>query len=92
MGDYNADISDDTSLFANHLYDACKEHGLSLSSKTFLPPNSFTYISKAWHTTSWLNHCVCSQDAHIRNAIRNMEILYVYATTDRIPAAADPEN
>lgn len=49
----------------------------------FLPDKSFTYISDAWHTTSWLDHCVCTADAHA--SLDNIEIYYEMATSDHIP-------
>ena len=82
MGDYNADISDDHSMFANHLLTCCQDNGFVLSSQQLLPSNSFTFISN-WETVSWLDHCISSSDAH--NAIQSMEIYYKYATTDHIP-------
>ena len=35
------------------------------------------------HYTSWLDHFVCSSDAH--DALENMEVLYSYTTTDHRP-------
>ena len=85
VGDYNADIADEYSLFAKHLLNSCRDTGLKLSSKLLLPYDSFTFVSN-WETTSWLDHYVCSSDAH--DAIHSMEIYYNYATTDHIPVAA----
>ena len=48
-----------------------------------LPDNSYTYISEAWHTTSWLDHCICTADAH--DSIQSMNINYEFATTDHVP-------
>ncbi len=55
----------------------------TLSSKQLLPPDSCTYISDAWNTASWLDHCVSTADAHA--AIQQMDIKYNYATADHIP-------
>lgn len=84
-GDFNADVSDSNSLFAKHLVHFCNDNNLVLSSKVFLPNNSFTYVSEAWHTTSWLDHCLCTADAHA--SLENMEICYGLATSDHIPIA-----
>ena len=43
-----------------------------------------SYISEAWHTTSWLGHCICTADAH--DCIMETEILYSLATTNHIPS------
>ncbi len=47
VGDINSDISDNRSLFGNHLQNFCQDQGFTLSSKQLLPPDSFTYISDA---------------------------------------------
>lgn len=83
VGDMNADISDDRSSFGNHLKHFCSENGLVLSSQVLLPNESYTYVSDAWHTTSWLDHCLCTSDAHA--AIVNMRIEYNMATFDHMP-------
>lgn len=83
VGDMNADISDSSSLFGNHLLQFCSDNGLILSSKVHLPANSYTYISEAWHTTSWLDHCICTADAH--DSLEAMRINYEFATTDHVP-------
>ena len=83
VGDMNADVPDVNSLFANHLMQFCSDGGLILSSKVLMPDNSYTYISEAWHTTSWLDHCICTADAH--DTLDAMEINYDLATTDHIP-------
>ncbi|KAL7383862.1 hypothetical protein ABVT39_019381 [Epinephelus coioides] len=44
-GDFNADVSDSNSLFAKHLVHFCNDNNLVLSSKVFLPNNSFTYVN-----------------------------------------------
>ena len=84
IGDYNADISDDHSMFGKHLFTFCQDHGFVLSSQKLLPPNSFTFISN-WETVSWLDHCISSSDAH--DAIQNIEIYNKYATTDHVPVS-----
>ena len=64
VGDCNSDISDGASLFGNHVRLFCSENNLIffvlLSSETHLPGGTFTHYSeasRAWHTTSWLDHC-----------------------------------
>ena len=83
LGDLNADISDVGSVFGRHLNQFCVNNKLVLTSKVMLPTNSFTYISEAWHTTSWLDHCISTADAH--DCIMETDILYSLATTDHIP-------
>ena len=84
VGDWNSDVSDNKALFGNHLQEFCKDNGLLLSSKLLLPVDSFTYVSASWHTTSWLDHCICTDDAH--NAINTIDILYdAVVGEDHIP-------
>lgn len=64
VGDMNANISDKNSVFAKHMKHFCADNNLILSSKELLPSHSSTYISEAWHTTSWLDHCISIADAH----------------------------
>ena len=85
VGDMNADLLDSKSLFSNHMLQFSEDNNLILSSKECLPINSYTYISEAWHTTSWLDHCISTADAHA--SLGGMDILYGMTTTDHIPVA-----
>lgn len=81
-GDWNADISDGTSLFGNHLKHFCHEHDLIISTGAFLPTDTFTYLSERG-STSWLDHCVSTSDGH--NVILDMKVLYSEALVDHFP-------
>ena len=83
LGDYNADLTDKKSLFAKHMNTFANDANLVISSKQLLPDSSFTYVSEAWNTTSWLDHVVSTMDAHA--TIECMEICYGLATSDHIP-------
>lgn len=83
VGDMNADISDKRSSFANHISNFCADNNLTLSSRELLPAESYTHISEAWHTTSWLDHCLSTADAHA--SLLRMEVLYNVSTSDHIP-------
>uniref|UniRef100_A0A8C6PLS6 Reverse transcriptase domain-containing protein n=1 Tax=Nothobranchius furzeri TaxID=105023 RepID=A0A8C6PLS6_NOTFU len=85
VGDMNADISDTRSTFGQHLIQFCVNNNLVLNSKEILPADSHTYVSEAWPSTSWLDHCMCTEDAH--ECISRVEILYSLATTDHIPVS-----
>lgn len=82
-GDFNADITNAQSTFARHLNDFCSDHNLIFSSKLRLPPDSYTYISEAWNSSSWLDHVITSADAH--NCITDFSIEYNLSCTDHIP-------
>ncbi len=48
-----------------------------------LPKDSYTYISEAWHTTSGLDHCISTAEAH--DIIKSMTILYGESISDHVP-------
>ena len=83
LGDRNSDISDRTSLFGGHVRMFCTENNLILSSESFLPGETFTHYSEAWHTTSWLDHCISTSDAN--EIINNMSVDYSLNTADHLP-------
>ena len=85
MGDMNADISDRKSVFGKYLIEFCHDNKLLLTSKVLLPTDSFTYVSEAWNTTSWLDHCISTADAH--EYVDKVEILHGLATTDHMPVS-----
>lgn len=82
VGDFNANF-ENSSAFGNLLSDFCSENKYNISDKHFLPSDSYTYFSEAWHTTSWLDHCITTQDAH--DSIVGMNILYDYIISDHHP-------
>ena len=90
IGDMNSDLSDNNSMFAKHMVQFCEDNNLILSSKLFLPSTSFSYISEAWNTTSWLDHCITTADAHA--SIRSMKIVYDAALYDHLPVALTIES
>ena len=51
MGDYNANIKSE-SVFGSELIEFCDLNNLCFIDK------SYTFISQAHHTTSWLDHCI----------------------------------
>ena len=57
MGDFNSDFTRGD-LFGDEFMQMCNEHSLSIADKELLPDSSFTCISNAHGTTSWLDHCV----------------------------------
>ena len=83
VGDMNADLSDRNSMFAKHLLQFCADNSLFLSSKLLLPADSYSYISEAWHTTSWLDHCISTADAH--DTLQTMELRYEATVSDHFP-------
>ena len=46
------------SLFGAELVEFCNLNKLDFNVKCLLPSSSFTYISHAHDTTSWIDHCI----------------------------------
>ena len=61
----------------------CTEKNVILSIESFLPGGTFTQYSEAWHTTSWLDHCIFTSDAHA--IINNMSVDYSPNTAEHLP-------
>ena len=57
MGDYNANIKSE-SVFGSELTEFCDLNNLCFIDKSSLSSDSYTFISQAHHTTSWLDHCI----------------------------------
>ena len=81
MGDFNVDMQKSI-VFKPLLCDFLYDTSMLLSDCVFLR-DEFTYISDAWSTTSWLDHCICTEDA--QNAIVSMDVLHDYITSDHLP-------
>ena len=57
LDDFNADIQS-TSMFGAELIDFCNNNNLCFVDREKLPPDSFTFVSQAYGTISWLDHCI----------------------------------
>ena len=87
FGDWNADPCDlDNSLFASHLIDFCDDNNCILADKALLPSDSYTYVSSAWGSKSWLDHLLVSQD--VFDILRDIAIHYDLSDDDHIPLSA----
>ena len=60
IGDFNADI---TSVFGKELVNFCKDEQLIIADVELLGHQSdtYTHVSHAYGTTSWLDHVVCTK-------------------------------
>jgi len=83
MGDWNANPGDAESLFARPMSAFCEDNNLIVSSNFLLPDDSYTYISSAWNSHSWLDHVVSSSDFHL--IIEDMQVLYDISVEDHVP-------
>lgn len=82
LGDFNADPGE---LFYNELMSICKEHQWSCVDTEMLGLDSgtFTFISDAHGTTSWLDHCIATHAA--RHAVVNVDVNYDTRWSDHFP-------
>ena len=84
IGDWNANLrTDQRSLFAQPMTDFCVNNNLSIVDTEVCTVDSYTYISEAHDSVTWLDHIVCTLD--IRNAINDVEIAYDLTDTDHVP-------
>ena len=63
LGDFNADFAKHSS-FDREFTNICGVNMLKISDRAHLPMDTFTFISKAHGSTSWLDHCVTSASGH----------------------------
>ena len=92
VGDFNSDLpntNNSVSQFGSHLLKFANEGKYRISDYKLLPRNSFTYISNVWNTTSWLDHCVCTQAEHAQ--IKNISVLHSFMSSDHKPLLIDLE-
>ena len=52
------------SQYARHMIDFCHDNNYNISTRLMLPDDSYTHVSEAWGTVSWLDHIVSSSDFH----------------------------
>ena len=83
IGDWNADASKTRSWFHRSVAKFCQENGYIWSSGIHLPDNTFTYVSEAWGSTSWLDHRVATKDGN--NIITSISVDYDCHLSDHFP-------
>ena len=54
-----------------------------IASDCVLLNNVYTFVSAACGSTSWLDHCVSSEDAHSK--ITSISVLNEYVSSDHLP-------
>ena len=84
IGDWNANVNTNA-ISGAELISFCDEHGYIISDvdKLGLESGAFTYLSESHGTTSWLDHCVCTVQAHA--AVSSLEINYDVHSSDHFP-------
>ena len=83
LGDFNANAYG--SPFYLELVEYCSENGLVISDVEILGSSSstYTYISAAHGSTSWLDHCICSTSLH--SVIQSIYVSYDGYLSDHLP-------
>lgn len=84
MGDFNA--SPGTPFFEELQRWSALQH-MTLSSSALLGEDTCTYVSMAHATCSWLDHVICSADAH--RMIRTMTVPEIPPSSDHAPVHAN---
>ena len=82
FGNCNADITK-TSLFSQFLNSFISECYFIPSDIKYLPPDSFTYVSDAHCSRSWLDHVLCTHFSH--SSVSDMVINYDCVSSDHFP-------
>ena len=82
MGDFNSDFTRGD-LFGEEFMQICNEHSLCIADKLLLSASSFTCISNAHGTTSWLDHCVTSVTG--LDNIESVTVIDEYVCSDHLP-------
>ena len=72
-------------LFEHELVELCKGEHLCISDYEMLGRNSgfYTYVSDAHHSTSWLDHVICSSNMH--SAIGGIYVVDKLPSSDHLP-------
>ena len=83
VGDFNSDILNGASHNSRQLACFCESNEYIWSSKLLLPNDTFTYVSDAWGTQSWLDHFISTEDGH--STIHNSYVLYDAYQSDHLP-------
>ena len=82
VGDFNADLIK-TSLFSPFLNSFISECHFIPSDIKYLPPDSFTYVSDAHGSRSWLDHVLCTHSSH--SSVSDMVTNYDCVSSDHFP-------
>ena len=80
IGDFNAGHSN---AFGDIVSNFCEDLEFVGSDTSFLPNDSFTYLSPAHGTTTWIDHVVSSHGFH--QSIVDIQILHNYIISDHRP-------
>ena len=81
LGDFNCNIQKDI-IFSPYLENLIERNNCILSDYQFIE-EGYTFVSDAWGTSSWLDHCLTTEDAH--KAVTQVSIMYGMVSSDHKP-------
>ena len=81
LGDFNCNIQKDT-IFSPYLENLIERTNCILSDYQFIQ-EGHTFVSDAWGTSLWLDHCLTTEDAH--KAVTQISIMYDMVSSDHKP-------
>ena len=84
MGDWNANID---TYYYKELMELCVDKSLVMVDVDKLPCNSYTHVSEAHNSTSWLDHMILSKNISIY--VSKCEILYGGASSNHFPLSCE---
>ncbi|VVD02666.1 unnamed protein product [Leptidea sinapis] len=89
LGDFNGDVSHKNSLFGRELVAYCEEEDWTCADVSTLGVTSgtYTYLSDAHGTTSWIDHVVVTSAA--LRALRGVRVLNNVYWSDHFPLAVE---
>ena len=70
-------------MFGAKLIDFCNNNNLCFIDREKLPPDSFTFLSQAHGTTSWLDHCITTTSG--QSITSNVSIIDDIVCLDHFP-------
>ncbi|KAI5630950.1 reverse transcriptase (RNA-dependent DNA polymerase) domain-containing protein [Phthorimaea operculella] len=80
LGDFNADF---TTIFGRELMGFCEEYGYVCIDSLMLPTDTYTFVSDAHGTVSWLDHCLTTE--HMKKCMKTTTVDYQVTWTDHRP-------
>ena len=83
-GDWNASPG---TPFYREIIHLCNEHNLFAADVEQLPADTYTHVSEAHNSTSWLDHSLVSEN--MRESITSTNVIYGGATSNHFPITAD---
>ena len=89
MGDFNANVKTRAN-FAVLLEECCKQFSYVWTSCQRLLSDTYTYVSYAWGSQSWLDNCISTEDCN--DIITNAHVVYELQLTPDVEPGASHDN